>query len=454
MTDTVLPTEISAEKAVLGAILLDPDVFYDVSEKLTEIDFYNAFNQNAFKAMCALINSERPIDPIELEKEIHKIGDKRTTGVDVLTELCSIQDVTPTSKNVMLYVDLVLTSSIKRKSIKIGNELIFEATSKELEIVDVVDGATEKLGKLLESNATSESMLGIDEALERTVDRIEELANSKDPNRLLGVTTGFSDLDKMTSGLVAGDLIIVAARPSMGKTTFALNLAESSMAANPLPTIVFSVEMPTDQIMQKFICSIGSLELNKLRTGDLDDGDWGRISHAMGELKTQGNLHIDDASGISVAEVRAKSRKIARKHGGVSMIMIDYLQLMTVPHLQALGNRTLEIAEISKSLKALAKELNCPVVALSQLNRSLEQRTDKRPINSDLRESGSIEQDADVIMFIYRDEVYNEDSEYKGSAEIIIGKQRNGPIGKVRLATRLHLSKFDDYAHVGGYDNY
>ena len=259
-----------------------------------------------------------------------------------------------------------------------------------------------------------------------------------------GVNTGYDDLNKKTAGLQPSDLIIVAARPSMGKTTFAMNLVENAAMLQDKPVLIFSLEMPSEQIMMRSLASLSRVDQTKIRTGQLDDEDWARISGTMGILLEKRNIYIDDSSGLTPTEVRSRARRIAREHGGIGLIMIDYLQLMRVPALS--DNRTLEIAEISRSLKALAKELNVPVVALSQLNRSLEQRADKRPVNSDLRESGSIEQDADLIMFIYRDEVYHENSDLKGIAEIIIGKQRNGPIGTVRLTFNGQWSRFDNYA--------
>ncbi len=259
-----------------------------------------------------------------------------------------------------------------------------------------------------------------------------------------GVNTGYDDLNKKTAGLQPSDLIIVAARPSMGKTTFAMNLVENAAMLQDKPVLIFSLEMPTEQIMMRSLASLSRVDQTRIRTGQLDDEDWARISGTMGILLEKTNIYIDDSSGLTPTEVRSRARRVSREHGGIGLIMIDYLQLMRVPSLS--DNRTLEIAEISRSLKALAKELHVPVVALSQLNRSLEQRADKRPVNSDLRESGSIEQDADLIMFIYRDEVYHENSDLKGIAEIIIGKQRNGPIGTVRLTFNGQWSRFDNYA--------
>ena len=296
----------------------------------------------------------------------------------------------------------------------------------------------------------SEGPQSIESVLGKTIDRLETLI--KTDKEVTGVTTGFQDLDKKTSGLQGSDLIIVAARPSMGKTTFAMNLCENAMLAEDKPVLVFSLEMPSEQIMMRMLASLSRVDQTKIRTAQLDDEDWARISNTMAMLKEKDNLYVDDSSGLTPMDVRSRARKLARERGGLSMIMVDYLQLMRVPSLA--DNRTLEIAEISRSLKALAKELNIPVVALSQLNRSLEQRADKRPVNSDLRESGSIEQDADLIMFIYRDEVYHENSEYKGIAEIIIGKQRNGPIGTCRLTFQGQFSRFDNYAGPAFDDEY
>ena len=290
--------------------------------------------------------------------------------------------------------------------------------------------------------------------LESTIARIETLGKLENHNGVTGVTTGFVDLDKKTAGLQPSDLIIVAARPSMGKTTFAMNLCENDAMASDKPVLVFSLEMPAEQIMMRMIASLARVDQTKIRTGqNLEEAEWSKIASVFGMFKQKNNLYIDDSSGLTPTELRSRARRVYRENGGLSMIMVDYLQLMRAPAFS--DNRTLEIAEISRSLKALAKELEVPVIALSQLNRTLEQRADKRPVNSDLRESGSIEQDADLIMFIYRDEVYNENSEDKGVAEIIIGKQRNGPIGRVRLAFNGQFSRFDNLAEQREYrDDY
>ena len=303
-------------------------------------------------------------------------------------------------------------------------------------------------------SSSTEGPQNVISVLESTIARIDTLSKLENHSGVTGVTTGFVDLDKKTAGLQPSDLIIVAARPSMGKTTFAMNLCENAAMASDKPVLVFSLEMPAEQIMMRMIASLARVDQTKIRTGqNLDETEWSKIASVFGMFKQKNNLYIDDSSGLTPTELRSRARRVYRENGGLSMIMVDYLQLMRAPAFS--DNRTLEIAEISRSLKALAKELEVPVIALSQLNRTLEQRADKRPVNSDLRESGSIEQDADLIMFIYRDEVYNDNSEDKGVAEIIIGKQRNGPIGRVRLAFNGQFSRFDNLAEQREYrDDY
>ena len=316
---------------------------------------------------------------------------------------------------------------------------------------EILDEAEREVFHIAEKRTSSnEGPKNVIDILEQTINKIEKLSQNKNHNGVTGVTTGFKDLDKKTAGLQPSDLIIVAARPSMGKTTFAMNLCENAALASEKPVLIFSLEMPADQIMMRTLASLSRVDQTKIRTGQItDDEEWARISSTLAILNNKPNIYIDDSAGLTPTELRSRARRVYRENKGLSMIMVDYLQLMRAPGFAE--NRTLEIAEISRSLKALAKELEVPVVALSQLNRSLEQRADKRPVNSDLRESGSIEQDADLIMFIYRDEVYHEtNDENRNVAEIIIGKQRNGPIGRVRLTFQGQYSRFDNYA--GGYE--
>jgi replicative DNA helicase len=335
--------------------------------------------------------------------------------------------------------------AVVREMISVANQIAdagYDPQGRSSE--DLLDFAESNVFKIAEQRANKDDgPKNIEQILEATVSRIESLVSTPHDG-VTGVDTGYQDLNKKTAGLQRSDLIIIAARPSMGKTTFAMNLCENAAMLHEKPVLIFSLEMPSEQIMMRMLASLSRVDQTRIRTGQLEDEDWARISATMGILLEKKNMYIDDSSGLTPTEVRSRARRIYRENDGLSMIMIDYLQLMRVPSLS--DNRTLEIAEISRSLKALAKELNVPVVALSQLNRSLEQRADKRPVNSDLRESGSIEQDADLIMFIYRDEVYHENSDMKGIAEIILGKQRNGPIGTVRLTFNGHWSRFDNYA--------
>ncbi|MGL5609197.1 MAG: replicative DNA helicase, partial [Aeromonas veronii] len=360
---------------------------------------------------------------------------------------------TPSAANINAYAEIVRERAVVREMISVANEIVeagYEPQGRTSG--DLLDLAESKVFKIAEQRTSAnEGPQPLKLILEQTVDKIEELFKTPH-NGVTGVSSGYNDLDKMTAGLQRSDLIIVAARPSMGKTTFAMNLCEHAALTADKPVLIFSLEMPSEQIIMRMLASVGRIDQTKVRTGQLDDEDWARLSSTMGLLLEKGKMYIDDASGLTPTDVRSRARRVAREHGGLSMIMVDYLQLMRVPALS--DNRTLEIGEISRSLKALAKELQCPVVALSQLNRSLEQRADKRPVNSDLRESGSIEQDADLIMFIYRDEVYHDDSPDKGIAEIIIGKQRNGPIGRVRLTFQGQFSRFDNYAGPAFDDDY
>ncbi|EKE73766.1 replicative DNA helicase, partial [Gallaecimonas xiamenensis] len=404
-----------------------------------------------FKAMTQLMAKNKPLDLITVSEQME--SDKCLEEAGGFAYLGEIARNTPSAANIHAYAEIVRERAVVREMIGVANEIAesgFDPQGRRSE--ELLDMAESKVFKIAESRTNAnEGPQNLKRILEKTVDRIEKLFGQPHDG-VTGVSTGFQDLDKMTAGLQGSDLIIVAARPSMGKTTFAMNLAEYAAMTQDKPVLIYSLEMPSEQIMMRMLASLGRIDQTKIRTGQLDDEDWARLSSTMGLLMEKGKMYIDDSSGLTPTEVRSRARRIAREHGGISMIMVDYLQLMTVPGMQ--DNRTLEIAEISRSLKALAKELECPVIALSQLNRSLEQRADKRPVNSDLRESGSIEQDADLIMFIYRDEVYHPETTDKGTAEIIIGKQRNGPIGRVRLTFQGHFSRFDNYAGPAFEDDY
>ncbi|WP_333606625.1 replicative DNA helicase [Arsukibacterium sp.] len=437
------PHSIEAEQSVLGGMMLDNEAWDRVSEKVVEQDFYLRSHRFIFSAMSRLAESNQPIDLITVSESLE--ANQQLDDIGGFAYLGEIAKNTPSAANIMAYADIVRERAVVRDMISVAHDIADAGydtqgrTSAEL-----LDFAETKVFKIAEQRANAnEGPEPINSILAKTIDKIDALYQSPQ-NGITGLSSGYVDLDKMTNGFQPSDLIIVAARPSMGKTTFAMNLCEHAAITSDKPVLIFSLEMPSDQIMMRMLASLGRINQTKVRTGQLEDEDWARLSSAIELLNTKGKMYIDDASGLTPTEVRSRARRVAREHGGLSMIMVDYLQLMTVPGLSE--NRTLEIAEISRSLKALAKELKVPVVALSQLNRGLEQRADKRPVNSDLRESGSIEQDADLIMFIYRDEVYHEDSADKGLAEIIIGKQRNGPIGKVRLTFHGHYSRFDNYA--------
>ncbi|CAH6918861.1 replicative DNA helicase [Vibrio chagasii] len=439
----VPPHSLEAEQSVIGGLLLDNERWDTVAEKVVAKDFYSRPHRLIFEAVKDILEESSPLDLItlsehlELREQLEEVG-----GFAYLADLAKN---TPSAANINAYADIVAQRALVRSLIGVANEIAdsgYDPQGRTSE--DLLDLAESKVFAIAEGRASeNEGPQNVDSILEKTLERIEILYKTPQDG-VTGVDTGFNDLNKKTAGLQGSDLIIVAARPSMGKTTFAMNLCENAAMKQDKPVLIFSLEMPGEQLMMRMLASLSRVDQTKIRTGQLDDEDWARISSTMGILMDKKNMYIDDSSGLTPTEVRSRARRIAREHDGLSMIMIDYLQLMRVPSLS--DNRTLEIAEISRSLKALAKELNVPVVALSQLNRSLEQRADKRPVNSDLRESGSIEQDADLIMFIYRDEVYNPDSSLKGIAEIIIGKQRNGPIGSIRLTFQGQHSRFDNYA--------
>lgn len=436
------PHSLEAEQAVLGSIIQSIDAWDKIAEILIQEDFYNRSHRIIFTAITRLISKNSAADPITLKDELEINNELDDVGG--FSYIVNLARNTPSSSNITAYANIVRERAVVRELIGAANDIADASFNPEgRDSKELLDLAETKVFEIAEKRtAANEGPVSVSTALAKAVGRIEELAGQdKD---VTGVSTGFTDLDAKTSGLQPSDLIIVAARPSMGKTTFAMNLVENALLLETKPVLVFSLEMPSEQIMMRMLASLSRVNQTSIRTAKLEDSDWARIQSSMKMLKEKDNLYIDDSSGLTPMEVRTRARKLARDKGGISMIMVDYLQLMRVPTLSE--NRTLEISEISRSLKALAKELECPVVALSQLNRGLEQRADKRPINSDLRESGAIEQDADLIMFIYREEVYDENTDMKGIAEIIIGKQRNGPIGTTRLTFQGQFSRFDNYA--------
>ena len=448
-TLNIPPHSIEAEQAVLGSILLNDKCWDDVAENVVKEDFYRFEHRLIFEEMEKLMAQQAPVDLITLEQAL-----KNREQVGGFAYLAELSNNTPSAANVGAYANVVREKAIMRELISVGNKIAQNSYSpKGQDVKQLLDEAEREVFAIAEKrSSSSEGPQNIINVLENTISKIEQLSQTKDHSGVTGVSTGFKDLDKKTAGLQKSDLIIVAARPSMGKTTFAMNLCENAALGSEKPVLVFSLEMPAEQIMMRSLASLSRVDQTKIRTGQgLDDNDWAKISSTMGMLAKKPNLFIDDSSGLTPTELRSRARRVYRENGGLSLIMVDYLQLMRAPAFS--DNRTLEIAEISRSLKALAKELEVPVIALSQLNRTLENRQDKRPVNSDLRESGSIEQDADLIMFIYRDEVYNRESEEKGIAEIIIGKQRNGPIGRVKLAFQGNFSRFDNLAEHHYYDD-
>ncbi|EAB2651753.1 replicative DNA helicase [Salmonella enterica] len=444
-----LPRSHEAEQAVLGGLMLENDEWDNIAEILSEADFYLKVHRVIYREMGVLVKQNSPIDLITLTDSLRGKGlEKACGGFGYIAELSKN---TPSAANIHAYANLVRETAIKREILAVVNEVASETmqprgrTAKEL--LDLAESRVMGISEVRAKSQTGPSPISA--ILGSTIERLDQLFHTPHDG-ITGLDTGYNDLNKKTAGLQNSDLIVIAARPSMGKTTFAMNICENVANSQDKPVLIFSLEMPKEQLMMRMLASLGRVDQTHIRTGMLDDDEWQRIAATSGVLLERDNIHIDDTSGLTPTELRSRARRLHRECGGLSLIMVDYLQLMRVPEIDS--NRTLEIAEITRSLKSLAKELQLPVIALSQLNRSLEARADKRPLNSDLRESGSIEQDADVIMFIYRDEVYNERSEDKGIAEIIIGKQRNGPIGTVRLTFNGHWSRFDNYAGIGSDD--
>ncbi len=435
------PHSIEAEQSVLGGLMLDNNAWDQVSDLVTEEDFYRHDHRMIFSAIAAISGRSEPCDVITLSEELDKMSELDNVGG--LRQLGMLAKNTPSAANIRAYAEIVREKSVLRQLIDVGTAISNSGYQPDgRSSSELLDLAESLVFKIAEQGARSkQGFQDINELLVKAVDKIDTLYNSDSP--ITGTTTGFVDFDKQTSGMQRSDLIIVAGRPSMGKTTFAMNIAENAALETKKPIAIFSMEMPGEQLVMRMLSSFGRIEQTRLRNGSLEDEDWPRLTSAVSLLQ-QTKIFIDDSASLSPNELRARARRLVREHGELGVIVIDYLQLMQVPGSKE--NRTAEISEISRSLKALAKELNVPVIALSQLNRSLENRPNKRPINSDLRESGAIEQDADLIVFIYRDEVYNEDSPDKGVAEIIIGKQRNGPIGTTRLTFLGRYAKFENYA--------
>ena len=434
------PHSQEAEQAVLGGLLLNNEAWDEVAERVGPKDFYRKEHRLIFQVVDQLVEEEKPCDLVTVSQALTHRGELDDVGG--MTYLSDLARNTPSAANINAYADIVRERSILRQLIQVSHGIAEQSFNpKGTPSLEILDAAESAIFEIAEQQKKGSGPQDIKTVLKKAVDRIDELYKNK--NSLTGLTTGFEELDKMTSGLQPSDMVVVAGRPSMGKTTFAMNLCENVALKSHKPVLVFSMEMPADAIVMRMLSSLGRINQTSIRSGRLDQDDWPRITSAIQMLSEQ-KFFIDDTPALSPLELRTRARRVARECGGqLGMIMIDYLQLMQVP---GADSRVNEISEISRSLKGLAKELNCPVVALSQLNRSLEQRPNKRPVMSDLRESGAIEQDADVIMFLYRDEVYNQDTTEKGIGEVIIGKQRSGPIGTVRVAFRGEYLRFDDLA--------
>lgn len=440
------PHSVEAEQSVLGGLMIDNQAWDRIADLLREDDFYRHEHRLIWRHISQLIELNRVADVITVHESLVNAGQAQEVGE--IHYLNALTHNTPSAANIRRYAEIVRERSMLRKLVTIADEVASSALEpRGKEAREILDAAEAKIFQISqEGERGGQGFLEIEPVLKQVVERIDELHRRQDHSDVTGVPTGFIDLDRMTSGLQPGDLVIVAGRPSMGKTSLSMNIGEYIAIQQGLPVAVFSMEMGAAQLAMRMIGSVGMLDQHRLRTGKLKEDDWRKVVDAMKSIQ-KAQIFIDETPGLTAMEVRARARRLARQCGQLGVIIIDYLQLMSGS--SGSENRATEISEISRSLKGLARELNCPLIALSQLNRSLEQRPNKRPVMSDLRESGAIEQDADLILFIYRDEVYNPNSPDKGTAEIIIGKQRNGPIGTVRLAFQGSSTRFLNFLQDG-----
>ncbi|OUS40005.1 replicative DNA helicase [Oleispira antarctica] len=444
------PHSIDAEQSVLGGLLLDNRAWEAVSEVLEDTDFYSHKHRNIYRAIKSLVDQEQPIDVVTVSEELDELG---TLGeVGGIAYLGELADMTPSTANSGAYGVIVKERSQQRLLIEAAADISLSAYEPEgKNSLDILSDAEQKIAQIAEGNRKEGGPVVVGPILKSTLDQLDELFNK--PEGLSGITSGFTEIDNRTSGFQKADMVVVAGRPSMGKTTYAMNLVENALIATKRPCIVFSMEMPSESIVMRMLSSIGKIDQTRIRSGKLIEDDWPRLSSAVNILKDL-PLYIDDTPALTPQDMRARCRKVYRENDNdLGLVMVDYMQLMQVTGVSE--GRSQEISEISRSMKAIAKEFSCPIIALSQLNRSLEQRPNKRPVMSDLRESGAIEQDADIIAFIYRDEVYNEDTPDKGIAEIITGKHRNGPIGTDRLAFVGKYTRFENLAagYEGNWDD-
>jgi len=431
------PHSAEAERSLLGGLMLDQRAWDSVADVVTAEHLYRPDHRHIFSAVASLMGRDQPADAVTVRDHLEQRGELEAAGG--AQYIAQIVEDTSSAANIRAYAEIVRDKALLRRLIEVGGDISASAYETEGRIAsELVDLAEQKVFEIADQGARGRGFASLKQILPATIDRLDVLSHSE--GDITGVSTGFAEMDRLTAGLQRGDLIIVAGRPSMGKTTLAINIAENAAIAHKVPTAVFSMEMSAEQLSFRMIGSIGRVNQQRLRTGRLSDDDWTRIDSAV-SMMSNVPIYIDDSAGLSPTEVRARARRLKREHG-VGLIVIDYLQLMQVTGNKE--NRATEISEISRSLKALAKELNVPVIALSQLNRSVEQRNDKKPVMSDLRESGAIEQDADLIVFIYREEVYQPDTARKGVADIIIGKQRNGPVGEFHLTFLGEFTKFEN----------
>lgn len=445
------PHSIEAESSVLGGLLLDNGAWDRMGDLLVDGDFYRHEHKLIYAAIGGLINASKPADVITVYEQLQGLG--KADEIGGLVYLNSLAQYVPSASNIRRYAEIVRERSILRKLVSASDEIATNAFNTQGKSVDkILDEAEQKIFNIGEEGTRmKQGFQSMDALVVELLDRVTEMAEN--PNDITGVRTGFYEFDKMTSGLQPGDMIVLAARPSMGKTSLAINIAEHVALNEGLPVAVFSMEMGASQLAVRIVGSIGRIDQGHLRTGKLSDEEWPRLTEAIEKLRNV-SLHIDETPGLTTSELRANARRLARQYGRLGLIVVDYLQLMSVSTSMNDENRATAVGEISRGLKMLAKELKCPVIALSQLSRGVESRTDKRPMMSDLRESGAIEQDADIIMFIYRDDYYDKNSKEPGVAEVIISKHRNGPTGTVKLTFLKPLTKFENLASYGSSDDY
>jgi replicative DNA helicase len=445
----VPPHSIEAEQSVLGGLLLDNEAWDNAADVLHESDFYRYEHRNIYRAIAELIQASKPADVITVHEQLKVI--ERADECGGLSYLNALAQSVPSAANIRRYAEIVRERSILRNLIAAGDEIVSKAFSPgDTSVLQVLDEAESRILKVGEEGSRQTQIWrSANELVMRAIDRISARAE-RGGEPVTGLRTGFVDLDRMTAGLQPGELIILAARPSMGKTSLAMNIAEHAAIEQKAPVLVFSMEMGSDQLMTRMIGSVGRIDLRRLLTGQMSDYEWSRFAEATESL-SKSVIHIDETGGLNPAELRARARRKARECGQLGLIVVDYLQLMAGDRQDdgRSDNRATQLGEVSRGLKSLAKELHCPVIALSQLNRGVESRNDKRPMMSDLRDSGALEQDADLIMFIYRDDYYHKDSKEPGVAEVIIGKQRNGPVGTVKLTFLKPLARFDSFASQG-----